>query len=406
MAEIRLEQIGKIYDDGTRAVGDVDLTIEDGEFLVLVGPSGCGKSTVLRMIAGLEEITEGKMSIGDTVVNDVTAKDRDIAMVFQNYALYPHMSVYDNMAFGLKLRKMDKEEIDRRVQSAAETLEITDFLDRKPKALSGGQRQRVAMGRAIVREPKAFLMDEPLSNLDAKLRVQMRTELGRLHARLETTTVYVTHDQIEAMTLGQRVAVLKPVSKSRPDNLQQVAPPSELFHNPKNLFVAGFIGSPSMNMALGRLEGSGDSVTAVFGSFRISVGQRALDRHPGIENFMNKDLVIGIRPGDFEHASMAGDGAGRTMSVTAEVTEVLGSETFVHYQVDVPPVITPDIEELLADSGADASSLGETSKFTSRVSSDVSVSSGDAVELVVDSAKFHFFDPATGGRIGFREGNF
>ncbi len=406
MAEIKLEEIGKIYDDGTRAVGDVNLTIEDGEFLVLVGPSGCGKSTILRMVAGLEDISEGKMTIGDVVVNDVTAKDRDIAMVFQNYALYPHMSVYDNMAFGLKLRKMDKEEIDRRVQGAADTLEITEFLERKPKALSGGQRQRVAMGRAIVREPKAFLMDEPLSNLDAKLRVQMRTELGRLHARLTTTTVYVTHDQVEAMTLGQRVAVLKPVSKLRPDNLQQVAPPAELFHNPKNLFVAGFIGSPSMNMAMGRLEGSGGSVTAAFGSFRIAVDQRALDRHVGIENHMNKDLVIGIRPGDFEHASIAGDGAGRTMSVTAEVTEVLGSETFVHYQVDVPPVVTPDIEELLADSGADVASLGDTSKFTSRISSDVPVGIGDSVELVVDSAKLHFFDPGSGDRVGFREGNY
>ena len=406
MAEIKLEQLGKIYDDGTRAVGDVNLTIEDGEFLVLVGPSGCGKSTILRMIAWLEDISEGKLTIGDTVVNDVTAKDRDIAMVFQNYALYPHMSVYDNMAFGLKLRKMDKEEIDRRVQGAAETLEITEFLGRKPKALSGGQRQRVAMGRAIVREPKAFLMDEPLSNLDAKLRVQMRTELGRLHARLTTTTVYVTHDQIEAMTLGHRVAVLKPVSKQRPDNLQQVAPPAELFHNPRNLFVAGFIGSPSMNMATGRLEDTGGSVTAVFGGYRIGVDRRALDRHPGIEDYTNKDLVIGIRPGDFEHASIAGDGTGRTMSVTAEVTEVLGSETFVHYQVDVPPVVTPDIEELLADSGADVSSLGDTSKFTSRISSDVSVGAGDAVELVVDSAKFHFFDMETGRRIGFFSGNY
>jgi len=406
MAEITLEQLGKIYDDGTRAVGDVNLTIKDGEFLVLVGPSGCGKSTILRMIAGLEDISEGKMMIGDVVVNDVTSKDRDIAMVFQNYALYPHMSVFDNMAFGLKLRKMDKGEIERRVNEAAQVLEITDLLDRKPKALSGGQRQRVAMGRAIVREPSAFLMDEPLSNLDAKLRVQMRTELGRLHARLATTTVYVTHDQIEAMTLGHRVAVLKPVSKQRPDNLQQVAPPAELFHNPRNLFVAGFIGSPSMNMVNGRLEGSAGSVTAVFGSHRIEVDQKAIDRHSGIESFINKDLVIGVRPGDFEHASVAGDGAGRTMTVTADVTEMLGSETFIHYEVDLPPVVTPDIEELLADTGADVSSLGSTSKFASRVSSDVSVAAGDSVDLVVNTAKLHFFDPTTGGRIGFSEGNY
>ena len=406
MAEITLEQLGKIYDDGTRAVGDVNLTITDGEFLVLVGPSGCGKSTILRMIAGLEDISEGKMMIGDVVVNDVTSKDRDIAMVFQNYALYPHMSVFDNMAFGLKLRKMDKGEIERRVNEAAQVLEITDLLDRKPKALSGGQRQRVAMGRAIVREPSAFLMDDPLSNLDAKLRVQMRTELGRLHARLATTTVYVTHDQIEAMTLGHRVAVLKPVSKQRPDNLQQVAPPAELFHNPRNLFVAGFIGSPSMNMVNGRLEGSAGSVTAVFGSHRIEVDQKAIDRHSGIESFMNKDLIIGVRPGDFEHASVAGDGAGRTMTVTADVTEVLGSETFIHYEVDLPPVVTPDIEELLADTGADVSSLGSTSKFASRISSDVSVAAGDSVDLVVNTAKLHFFDPATGSRIGFREGNY
>jgi multiple sugar transport system ATP-binding protein len=406
MAEITLEQLGKIYDDGTRAVGDVNLTITDGEFLVLVGPSGCGKSTILRMIAGLEDISEGKMMIGDVVVNDVTSKDRDIAMVFQNYALYPHMSVFDNMAFGLKLRKMDKDEIERRVNEAAQVLEITDLLDRKPKALSGGQRQRVAMGRAIVREPSAFLMDEPLSNLDAKLRVQMRTELGRLHSRLATTTVYVTHDQVEAMTLGHRVAVLKPVSKQRPDNLQQVAPPAELFHNPKNLFVAGFIGSPSMNMVNGRLEGSGGSVSAVFGDHRIEVDQRTIDRHSGIEAFMNKELVIGVRPGDFEHASIVGDGAGRTMSVTADVTEVLGSETFIHYEVDIPPVVTPDIEELLADTGAEVSSLGSMSKFASRISSDVPVAAGDSVDLVVDTSKLHFFDPATGGRIGFREGNY
>ncbi len=400
VASITLEELGKIYPDGTRAVGDVNLTIEDGEFLVLVGPSGCGKSTVLRMIAGLEDISEGTMMIGDQVVNDVQPKDRDIAMVFQNYALYPHMSVFDNMAFGLKLRKMPKDEIKRRVNEAAETLEITEFLERKPKALSGGQRQRVAMGRAIVREPKAFLMDEPLSNLDAKLRVQMRTELGLLHTRLQTTTVYVTHDQVEAMTLGHRVAVLKPVTAKRPDNLQQVAPPAELFNNPVNLFVAGFIGSPAMNLVDGTLESSDGQVKAKFADASLIVDARALERHPGIENHMGEPLVIGIRPGDFEAASVAGAAPGRTMEANVDVAEMLGSETFVHYQVDTPPVMTPDIEELLADSGADLESLGDKTAFSARVSSDVVARPGDRVELVVDTSKMHFFDPGSGLRFG------
>jgi len=406
VAEIVLENLGKIYPDGTRAVGDVNLTIGDGEFLVLVGPSGCGKSTVLRMIAGLEEVSEGRIHIGGVLVNDVPPKDRDIAMVFQNYALYPHMSVYDNMAFGLKLRKMDKDEIRRRVEEAAAVLEITEFLDRKPKALSGGQRQRVAMGRAIVREPKAFLMDEPLSNLDAKLRVAMRTELGRLHGRLKTTTVYVTHDQVEAMTLGHRVAVLKAVTAKRPDNLQQVAPPSELFYNPANLFVAGFIGSPAMNMVTGRLEGSGSEVFAVFGPHRLKVDGKALERHPGLERFMGRDLVIGLRPGDFEDHRMAGEQPDRTMEVKVDVTEVLGSETLVHFRVPVPPVVTPEIEELLADIKADASTLGHETKFSARVSSDVAIPAGSTARLVVDTGKLQFFDLATGARIGYRPGAF
>jgi multiple sugar transport system ATP-binding protein len=260
------------------------------------------------------------------------------------------------------------------------------------------------MGRAIVREPKAFLMDEPLSNLDAKLRVQMRTELGRLHTRLKTTTVYVTHDQVEAMTLGHRVAVLKAVTTKRPDNLQQVAPPSELFYNPANLFVAGFIGSPAMNMVNGHLEGSGAEVFAVFGPHRVRVDAKALERHPGIESFMNRDLVMGIRPGDFEHAVIAGDGADRSMTVKVDVTEVLGSETFVHYELPIPPVVTPEIEELLADSGGDVSTLGHATRFASRVSSDVRVEQGAEATLVVDTAKMHFFDPESGQRIGYRQG--
>jgi multiple sugar transport system ATP-binding protein len=395
-----MEDLGKIYPDGTRAVGDVNLTIEDGEFLVLVGPSGCGKSTILRMIAGLEDITEGTMTIGDRVVNDVPAKDRDIAMVFQNYALYPHMTVFDNMAFGLKLRKFPKDEIARRVNEAAEILEIQDFLQRKPKALSGGQRQRVAMGRAIVREPAAFLMDEPLSNLDAKLRVQMRSELERLHSRLGTTTVYVTHDQVEAMTLGDRVAVLRPVSAARPYNLQQVGPPSELYAHPNNLFVAGFLGSPAMNLTYGHLEAEGDQVLVVLPNNRLKVEREAIEDHPGLADYMGKELVVGLRPNAMEAASVVGPDPQKTMQAQVEVTEMLGADTYIHFTVNRAPVVTPDIEELLADTGRDASSLGDTTNFIARVGPDIRVSRGETVELVVDTSKLHFFDPATGERIG------
>ena len=400
MAEITLDGIGKIYPDGTRAVGDFDLAIGDGEFLVLVGPSGCGKTTVLRMIAGLEDITEGTISIGDRVVNDVEPKDRDIAMVFQNYALYPHMSVRDNMAFGLKLRKFKKEEIDRRVSDTVDILEITEFLERKPKALSGGQRQRVAMGRAIVREPAAFLMDEPLSNLDAKLRVQMRAELERLSARLGTTTVYVTHDQVEAMTLGDRVAVLRAVSASRPYNLQQVGPPTELYDHPVNLFVAGFIGSPAMNLMYGTLESRGQEVWLKAGEYEIKVDSRSLDAHPGVEKRMGQELVIGIRPHSMEAAVVAGPDDKRTIRAEVEATEMLGAETFVHFSGKRPPVITPDIEELLADTGQTASSLGDTSKFVARVSPDARVRRGESIDLIVDTAKLHFFESSSGDRIG------
>ena len=281
-----------------------------------------------------------------------------------------------------------------------EILEITEFLQRKPKALSGGQRQRVAMGRAIVRDPVAFLMDEPLSNLDAKLRVQMRSELERLHERLATTTVYVTHDQIEAMTLGDRVAVLRPVSVTRPVNLEQVGRPTELFNSPSNLFVAGFIGSPAMNLTYGHLEAEGDQVKAVFPNVSLRVDPIALNGHPGIENRMNEEIVIGLRPNDLEAASIAGQDAERTLQARVEVTEMLGADTYIHFTLDRAPVVTPDIEELLADAGRDASSLGDVTNFIARVSPDLGVRRGDTVDLVVNTAKLHFFDAATGERIG------
>ena len=401
MSAITMESVGKVYPGGMRAIHDVDLEIGDGEFVVLVGPSGCGKSTLLRMVAGLEEITEGTITIGDQVVNDVPPKDRNIAMVFQNYALYPHMSVFDNMAFGLKLRKMPKEEINRRVEEAARILEITEFLDRKPKALSGGQRQRVAMGRAIVREPAAFLMDEPLSNLDAKLRVQMRSELGVLHSRLKTTTLYVTHDQVEAMTMGDRVAVLKAISGKEIPNLMQVDTPRNLYDRPENLFVAGFIGSPSMNFIYGTIAPEGDSTYVTLGEVRLRVDQSTLDTRPGLVDYAGKEIVVGIRPEAFEmkQAMESEFDDQRVMSINVDLVEQLGSEAFIHFEHPLPPVITPDIQELLADQGSDASVLGNTTAFTARVNPDFAPQTGDHAELVVDTSKLHFFDKESGAAI-------
>jgi multiple sugar transport system ATP-binding protein len=394
LAGISLEDVGKEYADGTRAVSDLDLEIGDGEFMVLVGPSGCGKTTVLRMVAGLEEITDGVVRIGDQVVNDLRARDRDIAMVFQNYALYPHMSVYDNMAFGLKLRKFDKPDIDRRVQDAARILGLEEFLARKPRALSGGQRQRVAMGRAIVREPQAFLMDEPLSNLDAKLRVQMRSEIGRIQHALRTTTIYVTHDQVEAMTMGDRVAVI------RKGRLQQVEPPQVLYDHPYNLFVAGFIGSPAMNMVEAALSRTDSALHVEFAGNRLRVDDQALKERPALKEYEGKSVILGLRPENLEDASLVrGAPEDRRISAVVELREALGSQIAIHFLVDAPAVLTEDTKELAHDVGADVEknlAAQTESKFVAQLNPRTTAREGDRIELVVDTARFHFFDPETG----------
>ncbi|MEU0241439.1 sn-glycerol-3-phosphate ABC transporter ATP-binding protein UgpC [Nocardiopsis sp. NPDC006198] len=401
MAEIVLEGVDKIYGGDVKAVDDLNLKIEDGEFMVLVGPSGCGKSTALRMIAGLEEISAGTLVIGDEIVNDRPPKDRDIAMVFQNYALYPHMSVEQNLAFGLKLRKVAKPEIARRVQEAAEMLGLEPYLKRKPGALSGGQRQRVAMGRAIVREPRAFLMDEPLSNLDAKLRVQMRASLNQLHERLGVTTVYVTHDQIEAMTLGDRVAVL------RDGRLQQVDTPKRLFDSPVNLFVAGFIGSPAMNFVDAELTADGSGATLKFAEHKLPVPAAVLDARPKLRDYLGRSVILGIRPSDFNDAEFDGNGDPR-IEVTAGVTEELGTEINIIFGVDAPPVRHEDATALARDAAGDDEESaeaalplgGDRSLFTARVSPRSQVRPGSKVSLSVDVSQLHFFDQESGLAIG------
>ena len=391
MGAIDIKSAGKIYPNGTRALEDVSITINDGEFVVLVGPSGCGKTTLLRMVAGLEDITEGEISIGDKTVNDVAPKDRDIAMVFQNYALYPHMSVFDNMAFSLKLRKLPKDEIDKKVKDAAKTLEISELLDRKPKALSGGQRQRVAMGRAIVRNPQAFLMDEPLSNLDAKLRVQMRAELGQLHTQLQTTTLYVTHDQVEAMTMGDRVAVI------RKGELQQIDTPREIYLNPRNIFVAGFIGSPSMNFVYANIGVKNSSIQLSFGNDQIDYNGEKLDK---LKAFENKEIVMGIRPEAFEDGNYANESEfSESIKVSVSLLEQLGSDSYIHFYKDIKPVQTEAIEEILADDGEDISILGDNTKFIARINPNSTVVEGEEIELKIDPSKLHFFDPETGDAI-------
>ncbi|MDC2977491.1 sn-glycerol-3-phosphate ABC transporter ATP-binding protein UgpC [Acidimicrobiaceae bacterium] len=391
MGAIDIKSAGKIYPNGTRALEDVNITINDGEFVVLVGPSGCGKTTLLRMVAGLEDITEGEISIGDKTVNDVAPKDRDIAMVFQNYALYPHMSVFDNMAFSLKLRKLPKDEIEQKVKEAAKTLEISELLDRKPKALSGGQRQRVAMGRAIVRNPQAFLMDEPLSNLDAKLRVQMRAELGQLHTQLQTTTLYVTHDQVEAMTMGDRVAVI------RKGELQQIDTPREIYLKPKNIFVAGFIGSPSMNFVYANVGVNKSSIQLNFGNDQIEYNGEKLGE---LKAFENKEIVMGIRPEAFEDGNYANASEfSESIKVSVSLLEQLGSDSYIHFYKDIKPVQTEAIEEILADEGEDLSVLGDNTKFIARINPNSTVVEGKEIELKIDPSKLHFFDPETGDAI-------
>ncbi|HUQ22978.1 MAG TPA: sn-glycerol-3-phosphate ABC transporter ATP-binding protein UgpC [Gaiellaceae bacterium] len=390
MADVKFDQIDKVYDNGVRAVDDLSLDIPDGEFLVLVGPSGCGKTTALRMVAGLEEISDGTLSIGGRVVNDLTPKERDIAMVFQSYALYPHLSVADNIAFGLRLRKTSKSVINERVAWAAKMLDLTPYLERRPKQLSGGQRQRVAMGRAIVRQPQVFLMDEPLSNLDAKLRVQMRADISKLQRDLGTTTVYVTHDQVEAMTMGDRVAVMNQ------GVLQQVDTPQRLYDQPANLFVAGFIGTPPMNLIEADVAVEGDAVTLVIGGQRLLVPDAALQRYAGIRAAAGRRVVVGLRASDLHLARERPDLP--TLTARLELVEVLGSESIAYFRIDAmairPEGADEETDEEMEGQGVTAArpnfvaSVPAESAYGLEVDTDI--------PLAVDAAKLHVFDQETG----------
>jgi multiple sugar transport system ATP-binding protein len=394
VSRIELERLTKVYPDGTRAVKALDLEIADQEFMVLVGPSGCGKTTALRMVAGLEPITEGVVRIGERVVNDLPPKGRDIAMIFQNYALYPHMSAYKNMAFGLKMRRLEKSEIGRRVRDAARVLGLEDVLAKKPRTLSGGQRQRVAMGRAIVREPQAFLMDEPLSNLDAKLRVEMRAEIARIQRDLGVTTIYVTHDQVEAMTLGDRVAVM------RDGILQQVDKPQGLYDRPANLFVAEFIGSPAMNLVGADVVRSDGRLELQFGENRLRLDDAILADRTALPAFEGKRIIVGIRPDDLEDASLVPDAPDdRRLAAVVDIREDMGSEVFVHFTVDAPPVRGEDVKAAVGEEALEAKAREKGSLFVARVGRETRAREDERLELVVDTKRLHFFDPATGSGI-------
>jgi multiple sugar transport system ATP-binding protein len=392
VAAIELERLTKVYPDGTRAVEELDLAVEDGEFVVFVGPSGCGKTSALRMIAGLEEITSGTVRVGGQVVNDLPPRARDIAMIFQNYALYPHMNAYDNMAFGLKMRGIDRAEIRRRVESAAEVLGLADVLGKRPRHLSGGQRQRVAMGRAIVREPEAFLMDEPLSNLDAKLRVQMRAEIARIQRDLKVTTIYVTHDQGEAMTLGDRVCVM------RGGVLQQVASPSELYDRPANLFVAGFIGTPPMNLLEGDVAVDGDTLVVTIAGQRIPLAAETLRRYPGVSAYYGRRIVFGVRSDELYMATERPDLP--QLSAQLQLVEQLGSHSMAYFKIDtmairVGSVGMEEIDEAEGDAeGVTASRPNLVASVNPAAASGLSL--GETVPIGVDVAKVHLFDLDTG----------
>jgi multiple sugar transport system ATP-binding protein len=395
MAEIVFDRVTKVFRDGTVAVRDLSLEVPDGDLMILVGPSGCGKTTGLRMVAGLEEVSYGTIRIGDRVVNDIAPKERDIAMVFQNYALYPHLSVFNNIAFGLQLRRFKKPEVQERVETAAKSLALFDLLTRKPGQLSGGQRQRVAMGRAIVREPKAFLMDEPLSNLDAKLRVQMRAEIARLQRDVGVTTIYVTHDQVEAMTMGDRVAVLKL------GVLQQVDAPSRLYRRPRNLFVAGFIGSPAMNLVEATVEQQDDRLFVLFGGHRLVVDESLLEERPALRGYVGRRVILGIRPEDMEDAAVeSGAPEDRRLQTAVELREDMGSEVLIHFSVDCPPVLTEDTRELAADRGVDVEELEspqtQQTSFVARFDANSTASEGDRIDVLVRTRALYFFDPETG----------